>query len=120
MNNNTNDRLNFVIYLRAFAVLAVLFAHYYFFLTSQNTLYTVDSIVMLAKYGAGFGVHLFFLVSGFCITLTLAKDPNIVRFFTHRIFRIYPVLIFCAVLYQLSYTILPIYNGFAYIQRLFK
>src|SRR5687767_13026136 len=50
--------------------------------------------------GAFIGVDIFFVLSGFVITLSLLADPNLKRFYLHRAFRILPpvipVLIFAA------------------------
>lgn len=100
-------RLNFIIYLRALAVSTVTLIHYYFFAVSQVSSLSAPSLVSLSEYGAGFGVYLFFLISGFCITLTLEKNVDIKSFFIHRLFRIYPIFILSAIIYQLSYF-LPI------------
>ncbi|WP_160620603.1 acyltransferase family protein [Mixta intestinalis] len=70
-------------------------------------------IVVLLHYGAyinnlfsfgKFGVDLFFIISGFIITLTTSKNKSIIHFLRKRFLRIYPIyfivwLFFCLTLY---------------------
>jgi len=45
--------------------------------------------VIVGPFGLA-GVTLFFMLSGFLIERHLARDPNLVRYFSRRIFRIFP------------------------------
>ena len=44
------------------------------------------------------GVKMFFVISGYLISQSWLRDPNIIRYFQRRCLRIFPALIFCVVL----------------------
>jgi len=78
--------------LRAFAALSVVIAHLSLKGIADFGLPVVDDIPM-----AGFGVTLFFVISGFLITYLLLKELNkqsnidIKKFYARRILRIWPI-----------------------------
>ncbi|PTO85997.1 acyltransferase family protein [Vibrio splendidus] len=73
-------------YLRAFASFLVVMSHIAFKLE-------VNSDAILSGYNVGgYGVDLFFIISGFIMCLTVdKKNPNIITFFKDRIIRIIPL-----------------------------
>lgn len=71
-------------FLRTAAALLVLFAHQHA-LTGRPE----PSFIGIHSYG-GLGVMIFFAISGFLITLSWARDPNVGRFAMRRLLRIWP------------------------------
>lgn len=78
-------------FLRAFACLYVLFTH-----VLQSL-----QIKPLGNYyiSGGYGVDLFFILSGFLIYLTTKNSDNVTSYAIKRIFRIFPLYWFCVLLY---------------------
>ncbi|EDZ45766.1 acyltransferase 3 [Rhodobacterales bacterium Y4I] len=81
--------------LRAVAVLAVVLYHY-FQAYPQHYPYGAG-LLPLARYG-DLGVALFFVISGFVITLSLAGQPGPWRFALKRLARLWPALAVCSIL----------------------
>ena len=104
--------------LRAVAIILVVFRHSVQpFWTDLSTPYIpVGSFDLGAIFINGWmGVDLFFILSGFLITLVLMKEFKgnssfeecLNRFYTRRFFRIAPVL--CLVLLALAFGLFPLY-----------
>lgn len=73
--------------LRGIAALAVVVFHW----TSYYDIAHGHSASMRLRFPwGGFGVHLFFVISGFVITMTLEKTPTIQAFLRARALRLYP------------------------------
>lgn len=81
--------------LRAVAVLAVVLYHY-FQAYPQHYPYGAG-LLPLARYG-DLGVALFFVISGFVITLSLSGQPGPWRFALKRLARLWPALAVCSIL----------------------
>jgi len=81
--------------LRAVAVLAVVLYHY-FQAYPQHYPYGAG-LLSWAKYG-DLGVELFFVISGFVITLSLAHQPGPWRFALKRVARLWPAMAVCSIL----------------------
>lgn len=111
----TDTHIPFLDHIRGFAILIVFVFHCYmatkgFVSPKWNGMFLDFSsmdwaslLVYPSAYG-GFGVPIFFVVSGFCIHLSHSRTRNksIGNFFIRRFFRIYPpylvaLLIFCFV-----------------------
>lgn len=97
-SDRTQQRIAFLEYLRVFAVFSVLIGHK-FHASLQNLALNGDppwrhlsGLPWLLVQGGGVGVLLFFLVSGYIITLVLQRESSL-EFFIKRIFRIYPLYI---------------------------
>lgn len=98
----TAERIYFIHYLRAIAVLMVLWGHWvgqYLHATGQSwilndwiTRFIIEPLGIIQYFGF-FGVVLFFLISGFIITHTGLKEGKS-EFVIKRLLRIYPMLIF--------------------------
>ena len=86
---------------RGIAVLAVVGFHFFSRWTpplADTNLYPYGAALAafpLFRYGY-LGVHLFFLVSGFVITLTLTKCANWREFVVRRFARLFPAMLLCA------------------------
>jgi peptidoglycan/LPS O-acetylase OafA/YrhL len=77
-------------FLRFFAATMVIFAHCYPLLFGLTCL---DPFTMVNYSGITSGtlaVYIFFIISGYLITLSWEKDPFLDNFFVKRILRIYP------------------------------
>lgn len=89
--------------LRAVAIIWVAIFHYFYFWTPAGN---GDPVLpygdMLAWFplanAGGLGVHLFFMVSGFVILMTLERTKQISHFFVRRVARIFPTLMLCGCL----------------------
>jgi peptidoglycan/LPS O-acetylase OafA/YrhL len=80
--------------LRGFASAIVALDHYVIIVNKAEA----DSLLFyLATFSGSFAVGLFFLVSGFVIPLSLGQTYS-TEFLWRRLFRLYPVFIFCCLL----------------------
>ena len=97
-----NDRLDSLNYLRGIAAIIVLWAHFTLpplqFLdcniySYNNFLRSSSEFLNKIKiFNGAIGVYIFFLISGFVISMSLNKI-DVKTFIIRRIFRIYPVYI---------------------------
>lgn len=99
----TDKRLDALDGLRGVAILLVMGFHYFHHLESpyyKSHLYPYGetfSGIPLFQYGY-LGVELFFIISGFVIALTLEKSGSPLEFLLRRFVRIWPALLFSAVI----------------------
>jgi peptidoglycan/LPS O-acetylase OafA/YrhL len=56
-----------------------------------------DLVLQLTGYGI-YGVHTFFIISGFLLANSLNRGPGDVQFAVNRLLRIYPGIVFCALM----------------------
>jgi peptidoglycan/LPS O-acetylase OafA/YrhL len=93
-NLPVKSRVNEIDLLRFLAVMGVVFFHYAFRGYAADEMSIMPyPLAPIAKYGY-FGVHLFFLISGFVIMLS-ASSGNLRRFIVSRIVRLYPAFWIC-------------------------
>jgi len=85
----TTNNLNFV---RLFGASLVLYGHSFVFLGLPEPLF-----LSLQPLGA-LGVLIFFTISGYLITESWDRDPNLSRFIARRMLRIFPALVVCTLL----------------------
>lgn len=92
-------------FLRAIAILMVVIYHFF---CRQSSLLSFQNFfnVFPLKY-FWLGVHLFFIISGFVISLSLQKTPKLKVFLKNRIFKIYPPLIVILPLVYISQLFIP-------------
>ena len=81
--------------LRGLAALAVVFFHYTTFY--ESSFGYKEGLLFNFKYGY-FGVHLFFIISGFVIYMSLPKTSNVKDFIVKRAIRLYPAYIVAVLL----------------------
>jgi peptidoglycan/LPS O-acetylase OafA/YrhL len=81
--------------IRLLAAVVVVFGHSF-------PLSGAPDIVVLGNSVQSLAVKVFFVLSGYLITQSWLLDPNPVRYFTKRILRIFPALIFVVVLSALA------------------
>jgi peptidoglycan/LPS O-acetylase OafA/YrhL len=78
--------------LRFIAASLVLYGHCFIFLGLRDPMFL--SWLPLGPLG----VYVFFTISGYLISESWVRDPNLARFFARRALRIFPALIVCTVL----------------------
>ena len=90
MEKQSKDRILSIDLLRFFAATAVMLYHYVFMFTQRGyTTYNYDLLLNTTQYGY-LGVDLFFIISGFVITMS-ANKRTLWQFATSRIARLYPI-----------------------------
>ena len=80
--------------LRVVAILMVMFFHYYSFFYNRFYTYAIDTSETF-KFGY-LGVELFFIISGFVITLTLTSCNTFWEFLVKRFIRLLPGMLICS------------------------
>ncbi len=88
MPKNASDRLSELDVLRGLAALGVVFFHYTTNYALRN--YVPDHVMLFDFPWGKYGVHLFFMISGFVILMTLEKTSHILDFIISRFSRLYP------------------------------
>jgi len=111
MNHEHNrPRILFLDGLRCVAILAVVLFHYFSRWTPpihyENLYPYGNAFLPLFKYGF-YGVQLFFVVSGFVITLTLFRCSGPLEFGVRRFARLWPSMALCSVMTLLFIHIVP-------------
>lgn len=94
-------------YTRGFAALLVVLFHFSFMYVGKVEPFNT------AFLNGGFGVDLFFLISGFIITFVTTKKGKVSKFFLKRFFRIYPLFLFILVissLFLIRYNVHPLWS----------
>lgn len=81
--------------LRLFAAFSVLFSHAYLIATGSDEKEPFAMILGNGNIIGLYGVFTFFIISGFLLAHSLARNPNAIQFAINRILRIYPGFIFC-------------------------
>ena len=83
------DRAGFGDFLRAIAIIFVSLFHYTYHYDSEYLLRSDNWSLEIAKFGWS-GVDIFFIVSGYCIGMTIIKTQNFIEFVVRRVARLYP------------------------------
>lgn len=108
----TQPRIDFLDGFRGIAILLVIFYHYYsFYASDPRHMYPFGALwsdVPLFEYGL-YGVHLFFAVSGFVISLTLLRCATLPEFAVRRFARLWPTMLLCACITFVFLTVFPQY-----------
>ncbi|HEY6143542.1 MAG TPA: acyltransferase [Flavobacterium sp.] len=89
-----NNRISILDGLRVIAILMVMLYHYYYRFLDSHYEYSFK-IPEIFKFGY-LGVELFFIISGFVITLTLEKCSSFSEFLKKRLIRLMPAMIICS------------------------
>lgn len=109
-------RLKILDGLRVIAILIVMLFHYLYLF--NNKYYDVNFIdKSFFKYGY-LGVQLFFIISGFVITMSLTKSNNIFTFLKKRWSRLFPAMLFCSFLTFIVITLFDTENLFPESKRI--
>ena len=82
------DRAGYIDSLRAIAIIFVVLFHYTYHYESEYLLRSDQWKFELIRYGWS-GVDIFFIVSGYCIGMTIIKTQNFIEFVVRRVARLY-------------------------------
>lgn len=88
----SDSRLSELDTLRAIAALMVLVMHWTHW---YGVVHGTPGLIPFTFGPGGFGVHLFFVISGFVIMMTIERAKHTVEFVRARFFRLYPTFWFC-------------------------
>ena len=102
--NSKKDRYAFIDNLRAVAIILVVLFHYTYHYESEYLLRSDNWSLKIAKFGWS-GVDLFFIVSGYCIAMTITKAHNFFEFIVRRAARLYPGYLVCGILTLIFYSV---------------
>lgn len=91
--STVESRILSIQYMRGIAAILVVFFHFRFML---NNRYEIKNLGDIFAFG-GFGVDLFFMISGFIICYSTQRESSVFNFIIKRIFRIIPVYWFALV-----------------------
>jgi len=97
-------RINNIDILRGLAIIFVVLFHYTSHYSPNYLLRTDDWTLNVASYGWS-GVDIFFVVSGFCIAMTIIKTQNYFEFLIKRFARIYPAYFVCGITTLIFYSL---------------
>tara|TARA_B100001057_G_scaffold487053_1_gene569165 strand:- start:1539 stop:2540 length:1002 start_codon:yes stop_codon:yes gene_type:complete len=97
------NRAGYIDSLRAIAILLVVLFHYTYHYENEYLLRTDQWKFELARYGWS-GVDIFFIVSGYCIGMTIIKTKNFFEFVIRRVARLYPGYLICGLLTLIFYS----------------
>ncbi|WP_413717404.1 acyltransferase family protein [Silicimonas sp. MF1-12-2] len=99
-------RISYLDGLRGIAIAMVLFYHGFFRWRDIEPWEVPSWIEAIASHGA-VGVHLFFMISGFVIFLTLERTRDVWTFFARRWLRLFPAMLIASVVSMLlSYVLI--------------
>ncbi|TXL11196.1 hypothetical protein BMR04_16105 [Methylococcaceae bacterium HT3] len=103
--NGKKSRLEYIDALRGVAIIGVMVYHY---LPRFELTYQLDfaMITQYTEYGK-YGVHLFFIISGYVIYMTVARTSSPMQFIFARFSRLYPAF---WVSVTLSYSLIVLYG----------
>jgi len=101
--------------LKGFAILAIVFAHIGYYLTTDN------QFLFQLSIGAGVGVNLFLFLSGYGLTISsIAKKPTMLQFYKNRLEKLYVPMLFTLLLFiSLDFFILNKTYSLLYIGQSF-
>ena len=112
------SRIEILDALRVLAILMVMIFHFY--ARYQGIYYTYDFKVPSILIHGRLGVQLFFVISGFVITLTLAKSKTFLEFITKRLIRLLPGMVICATFTFIFFLIFDKNNLFPQCKSIFN
>lgn len=110
------ERLKILDGLRVVAIVMVMLFHYSYLFNGQFYNITLPDKNYF-KYGY-LGVQLFFIISGFVITLTLTKSNGYLNFVKKRWIRLFPGMLICSILTFAVISIFDIQNNFPESKKL--
>lgn len=121
MTSKEKNRFDYLDVLRGAAVFAVCFQHilgyiYHTYDTSHPLFEYIRFLIAESIDWGRFGVILFFLISGFIIPFSLKPGSTLAKFFTSRVFRLYPAYWMALVLIVISAPYLGGGQAYSYTQ----
>ena len=102
--NTKKDRYAYIDNLRAVAIILVVLFHYTYHYESEYLLRSDNWSLEIAKFGWS-GVDLFFIISGYCIAMTITRTHNFFEFIVRRGARLYPGYLVCGILTLTFYSV---------------
>ncbi len=96
MKIRSSNRIEILDGLRVIAIYMVMFYHYYYRFLNTHYSYSFN-VSEILSYGY-LGVELFFIISGFVITLTLTKCTSFFEFIKKRFTRLIPAMLICSLI----------------------
>lgn len=97
-----NNRIEVLDGFRGIAIIMVVFFHFF---SRWTTLYPYENKYDYFGYGK-FGVHFFFMISGFVILFTLERTKSFAQFWFNRFVRLFPAMFFASTLTYIFFTLL--------------
>lgn len=88
-----------ILQLRLLAALMVVLGHSYVVVGRNSPVVDPIHRILPATYTHLIGVMMFFMISGFLITLSYVRRPQFLRFLRARALRIWPALVTCVVIW---------------------
>jgi len=88
------NRIEVLDSFRGIAIIMVIFFHFF---SRWTNLYPYQNYCDFFGYGK-FGVHFFFMISGFVILFTLQKTKSLAQFWFNRFIRLLPAMFFASIL----------------------
>jgi peptidoglycan/LPS O-acetylase OafA/YrhL len=85
-------------YVRILAATSVIFSHSFLIAEGVESNEPFVRLLGPGNIIGMYGVLVFFVISGFLVTLSAAKSPSVLRYAWHRVLRIYPALFVCLLL----------------------
>lgn len=94
MNKNKSNRIFYLDFIRALAVLSIILTHYnalYIYMSPIRLENTILTVYPFGIYIGNLGVALFFIISGAALMHTYGDDFEVSVFYKKRIKSIYPM-----------------------------
>lgn len=118
MLSKNKERIENIDLLRGVAIVFIVLYHY-------TAHYSPDYLFRSDNWTSGIskhlwvGVDIFFILSGYCIAMTIFQSQNYIEFLMRRFARIYPAYVFCALITLIFYSLFDLpgrevdwYTGF--------
>lgn len=96
-----NKRIEVLDSFRGIAIIMVILFHFF---SRWTSLYPYQNQYDFYGYGK-FGVHFFFMISGFVIFFTLEKTESLSQFWFNRLIRLFPSMLFASLITYLFFTL---------------
>ena len=96
-----NNRIELLDSFRAIAIIMVIFFHFF---SRWSNLYPYENEYDFFRYGK-FGVHFFFMISGFVIFFTLEKTKALGQFWFNRFIRLLPSMFFASIITYIFFNL---------------
>jgi peptidoglycan/LPS O-acetylase OafA/YrhL len=112
------NRIEILDGLRVMAILMVMLFHYYYRYEGKYYNYTFKCPELFRYFNLG--VQLFFIISGFVITLTLTKSKSFVDFMKMRYVRLIPGMIICSTIIFLIFLLFDTNNLYSSSKNIFN
>ena len=103
MPSKISNRLDYIDTLRGVAIIFVVIYHYTSHYEPEYLLRNDNWSLEIGKYGWS-GVDIFFVVSGYCIGMTIGKITSLFEFVVRRFARLYPGYLVAGILTLIFYS----------------